>query len=70
MLLIQPGHPLWSANVSTFWLPLAMTMNEPPRAEFPEDSIPPPKGTLFVLGLYMLVLAVGWGVMFLLLVNR
>lgn len=47
-----------------------MTMNEPPRAEFPEDSIPPPRGTLFVLGLYMLVLAVGWGVMFLLLVNR
>jgi hypothetical protein len=38
--------------------------------EFTEESIPPPTGTVFVLGLYMLVLAVGWFVMFWMLVGR
>ncbi len=43
---------------------------EQSHTDLSEENIPPPRGTLFVLGLYMLVLAVGWVVMFLLLVNR
>ena len=38
--------------------------------EFPEENIPPPTGTVFILGMYMLALAVGWSVMFLMLVGR
>lgn len=50
-------------------MPIATMSDDPQRAES-EEEIPPPKGTLFVLGLYMLVLAAGWAVMFVLLVNR
>ena len=38
--------------------------------EFFEESLPPPTGTIFVLGTYMLALAVGWAVMFWMLVDR
>jgi hypothetical protein len=40
------------------------------RDEFSEESIPPPTGTIFVLGMYMLALAVGWAVMFFMLLGR
>ncbi len=40
------------------------------RDEFSEEDIPPPTGTIFVLGMYMLALAVGWAVMFWTLVDR
>jgi hypothetical protein len=43
---------------------------ETSREEFSEDNIPPPTGTIFVLGLYMLALIVGWGLMFWMLVDR
>jgi cytochrome c oxidase subunit 2 len=38
--------------------------------EFSEENLPPPTGTIFVLATYMLVLAVGWAVMFWMLVDR
>ena len=38
--------------------------------EFSEENIPPPTGTIFILSVYMLVLAVGWAVMFWMLVDR
>jgi hypothetical protein len=38
--------------------------------EFTEETIPPPRGTIFILGTYMLVLVVGWSVMFLMLLGR
>jgi hypothetical protein len=38
--------------------------------EFTEENIPPPKGTVFLLGLYLLALAAGWAAMFLMLVDR
>jgi hypothetical protein len=38
--------------------------------EFSEENIPPPTGTIFILGTYMLVLAVGWVVMFWMLLGR
>ncbi len=38
--------------------------------EFSEENIPPPTGTIFILGTYMLVLAVGWVAMFWLLLDR
>lgn len=38
--------------------------------DFSEESIPPPTGTIFVLGMYMLVLAAGWAMMFWMLVGR
>ncbi len=38
--------------------------------EFSEESLPPPTGTIFILGTYMLALAVGWAVMFWMLVDR
>ena len=43
---------------------------EPSRDEFSEASIPPPTGTIFILGMYMLALAVGWFLMFWMLVDR
>ena len=43
---------------------------ETSRDEFSEENIPPPTGTIFVLGMYMLALIVGWGVMFWMLVDR
>jgi hypothetical protein len=45
-------------------------MNEPSRDEFSEQNLPPPAGTIFVMGAYMLVLAAGWVAMFWLLVGR
>ncbi len=38
--------------------------------EFSEDHLPPPTGTVFVLGMYMLALVAGWAVMFWMLVER
>ncbi len=38
--------------------------------DFSEENIPPPTGTIFILGMYMLALAVGWSVMFWMLVDR
>jgi hypothetical protein len=43
---------------------------EASRDEFSEENIPPPTGTLFVLGMYLLALIVGWSVMFWMLVGR
>ena len=40
------------------------------RDEFSEENLPPPTGTVFVLGMYMLTLVVGWAVMFWMLVDR
>jgi hypothetical protein len=38
--------------------------------EFSGESLPPPTGTIFILGTYMLALAAAWAVMFWLLVDR
>ncbi len=35
-----------------------------------DESLPPPTGTVFVLGLYIVILAVAWGAMFWMLVER
>jgi hypothetical protein len=43
---------------------------ETSRDEFSEEKIPPPTGTIFILGTYMLVLAVGWAAMFWVLLDR
>ena len=43
---------------------------ETSRDEFSEEDLPPPTGTIFILGTYMLVLAVGWAVMFWMLLDR
>ena len=43
---------------------------ETSRDEFSEENIPPPTGTIFLLGMYMFALIVGWGVMFWMLVDR
>jgi hypothetical protein len=43
---------------------------EPSRDEFSEESIPPPTGTVFILGMYLLALAVGWAVMFWMLLGK
>ncbi len=40
------------------------------RDEFHEEDLPPPTGTIFVLGTYMLVLAAGWAAMFWILLER
>ena len=40
------------------------------RDQIPEESLPPPTGTIFVLGIYMLALAAGWAAMFWMLVDR
>ncbi len=36
----------------------------------PEEDVPPPTGTIFVMGLYMLALIVAWSAMFLMLVEK
>jgi len=43
---------------------------ETSREEFSEENLPPPTGTVFILGMYMLALAVGWVIMFLMLLGR
>jgi hypothetical protein len=43
---------------------------EASRDEFSEENLPPPTGTIFILGSYMLVLAVAWAVMFWRLLGR
>lgn len=43
---------------------------ETSRDEFSEEDLPPPTGTIFILGTYMLVLAAGWAVMFWTLLDR
>lgn len=43
---------------------------EASRDEIPEESLPPPTGTIFVLGIYMLALALVWAAMFWMLVDR
>jgi hypothetical protein len=43
---------------------------ETSRDEFSEENIPPPTGTIFILGTYMLVLAAGWTLMFWMLLDR
>ena len=40
------------------------------RDEFPEEDLPAPTGTIFILGTYMLALAVGWAAMFWMLLER
>jgi hypothetical protein len=45
-----------------------MTAEQP--GERVEEVVPPPTGTIFVLGLYMLALAVAWCAMFWLLTER
>jgi hypothetical protein len=44
--------------------------SEAPRDDFTEENLPPPKGTIFILGMYMLALAVGWAVMFWMLADK
>lgn len=44
--------------------------SETSRDEFSEEDLPPPTGTIFVLGMYMLALAVGWVAMFWTLLDR
>jgi hypothetical protein len=44
--------------------------DEASHDEMPEKSLPPPTGTIFVLGIYMLALALGWAAMFWMLVDR
>jgi hypothetical protein len=41
-----------------------------PDDEFSEENLPPPTGTIFILSSYLLALAVGWAVMFWMLLNR
>ncbi|HMD51003.1 MAG TPA: hypothetical protein VKG79_17945 [Bryobacteraceae bacterium] len=43
---------------------------EASRDEFSEENLPPPSGTIFILGMYMVALAVGWAVMFWMLLDR
>ena len=43
---------------------------ETSRDEFSEEDLPPPTGTIFILGTYMLMLAVSWAVMFWMLLDR
>jgi hypothetical protein len=45
-------------------------MAETSREEFSEENLPPPSGTIFVMGAYILVLAAAWAAMFWLLVDR
>jgi hypothetical protein len=40
------------------------------RRDSPEESVPPPTGTVFVMGLYLLVLIVAWSAMFWLLAEK
>jgi hypothetical protein len=43
---------------------------EPTRREISEESVPPPTGTIFAMGLYMLALIAAWAIMFWLLVEK
>jgi len=43
---------------------------EQTRPESPDENVPPPTGTIFVMGLYMLVLILGWGAMFWMLAEK
>jgi hypothetical protein len=43
---------------------------EPTHGAPPEDNVPPPTGTIFVMGLYLLALIVAWSAMFLMLVEK
>ncbi len=43
---------------------------EQTRSSGPEENVPPPTGTIFVMGLYLLVLIVAWSAMFLMLVEK
>ncbi len=43
---------------------------EASRDEFSEEDLPPPTGTTFILGTYMLALAAGWAAMFWMLLGR
>ena len=36
----------------------------------PEENVPPPTGTIFVMGLYLLALIVAWSATFLMLVEK
>jgi hypothetical protein len=40
------------------------------RRELSEEAVPPPTGTIFVMGTYMLVLMAAWAVMFWMLVDK
>ncbi|HUO05125.1 MAG TPA: hypothetical protein VMU16_08010 [Candidatus Binataceae bacterium] len=35
-----------------------------------DENVPPPTGTLFVMGVYILALSVMWGLMYLRLITR
>jgi len=43
---------------------------EETRRELSEETVPPPTGTIFVMGMYMLALMAGWALMFWLLVDN
>src|SRR5208282_1032314 len=43
---------------------------EETRRDLQEETVPPPTGTIFVMGMYMLVLMAAWAVMFWLLVGN
>lgn len=43
---------------------------EPTRGDLPEEDVPPPTGTVFVMGLYLLALMVAWSAMFWMLVEK
>jgi hypothetical protein len=45
-------------------------MNEPSSAGEREDDIPPPRGTVFVMAAYMIVLALMWAGMYYGLLTR
>ncbi len=40
------------------------------RHQSPEEAVPPPTGTIFVMAMYMLVLMAAWAAMFWLLVDH
>ncbi len=40
------------------------------RRKLPEETLPPPTGTIFVMGIYMLVLMATWAAMFWLLAEN
>ena len=46
-------------------MPVEQTHGNPP-----EENVPPPTGTIFVMGLYLLALIVGWSAMFWMLVEK
>ena len=44
--------------------------NDPESRPVSEEEIPPPTGTVFVMGLYILALCGMWGFMYLRLITR